>query len=266
MTCLFASRHEISRTSNVLRAFMGFMTLATAARIFQLRYERNYPTYAYTEQGTLIERPVATIAGQAALFLERNLMAISMMSCILVSLILDRDSAADALKNSKILYIGSMLWIGLHFMYILILTFFIPSLIICFPCVVIALRWLFQIDLARAAAGGTQNSSTAPATDEVLNRIWKLKYRSTEEEDYVNPSDPSQRLRILKEDTKCSICLGWYEAGDELRVLPCLHHFHQDCADHWLKITATCPLCVRSVNDAIAREDSSAGLRGDLNV
>ncbi|KAF3570553.1 hypothetical protein F2Q69_00060761 [Brassica cretica] len=42
---------------------------------------------------------------------------------------------------------------------------------------------------------------------------------------------------------ECCICLSAYEDGTELRELPCGHHFHCLCADKWLYINATCPLC-----------------------
>jgi hypothetical protein len=41
----------------------------------------------------------------------------------------------------------------------------------------------------------------------------------------------------------CAICLGDYEAQDELRVLPCKHTFHVSCVDEWLLKKATCPRC-----------------------
>ncbi|KAG5538465.1 hypothetical protein RHGRI_019142 [Rhododendron griersonianum] len=45
------------------------------------------------------------------------------------------------------------------------------------------------------------------------------------------------------EDAECCICLCAYDDGNELRELPCRHHFHCSCIDKWLHINATCPLC-----------------------
>ncbi|GAA0167925.1 hypothetical protein LIER_22759 [Lithospermum erythrorhizon] len=42
----------------------------------------------------------------------------------------------------------------------------------------------------------------------------------------------------------CSICLGIFEDGEELKTLsPCNHYYHSKCVDDWLKIKKTCPLC-----------------------
>lgn len=41
----------------------------------------------------------------------------------------------------------------------------------------------------------------------------------------------------------CSVCLHSYETGEEVRTIPCLHQFHKDCIDPWLREHATCPVC-----------------------
>lgn len=47
------------------------------------------------------------------------------------------------------------------------------------------------------------------------------------------------------EDTamSCSICLELYVDGEQLRVLPCMHQFHSECVDKWLRRYARCPIC-----------------------
>ncbi len=44
-------------------------------------------------------------------------------------------------------------------------------------------------------------------------------------------------------DKHCSICLGDYEEGETLCMLPCLHTYHDACVDVWISGRATCPLC-----------------------
>lgn len=46
----------------------------------------------------------------------------------------------------------------------------------------------------------------------------------------------------------CGVCLVDFDDGDELRVLPCGHYFHQECIDHWLLHSATvCPVDKRDL-------------------
>ena len=47
---------------------------------------------------------------------------------------------------------------------------------------------------------------------------------------------------------RCRICLLEYDVGDQQRRLPCLHQFHSDCVDTWLKDNATCPVCRHPVD------------------
>ncbi|KAM3289805.1 E3 ubiquitin-protein ligase [Capsicum chacoense] len=59
---------------------------------------------------------------------------------------------------------------------------------------------------------------------------------------------PTEHERALSiDDAGCSICLSTYDDGDELRELPCGHFFHCTCIDKWLYMSATCPLCKRSI-------------------
>lgn len=49
----------------------------------------------------------------------------------------------------------------------------------------------------------------------------------------------------------CSICLGGYSSGEQLRILRCGHYFHSGCVDTWLiKHRSCCPLCLLSVGPA----------------
>eukprot|EP00047_Mylnosiga_fluctuans_P009863 m.13474 g.13474 ORF g.13474 m.13474 type:complete len:135 (+) comp2831_c0_seq2:16-420(+) len=59
-----------------------------------------------------------------------------------------------------------------------------------------------------------------------------------------------QRLPIVlyEKDThidprECTICMGDYRVGSEVRFLPCLHSFHRACIDDWLIKTPACPIC-----------------------
>lgn len=47
----------------------------------------------------------------------------------------------------------------------------------------------------------------------------------------------------------CAVCLCDYCDGDLLRRLPCGHHFHQRCADKWLRRNKRCPLCMAAIDE-----------------
>merc|ERR1719373_21272 len=82
-----------------------------------------------------------------------------------------------------------------------------------------------------------QNSDEVPptATRKELNNITVLSWSS-------------------KKDCKnleCCICLEFFKKGETVRVLPCLHGFHQTCVDTWLlSRQRTCPLCNQDILDA----------------
>lgn len=46
---------------------------------------------------------------------------------------------------------------------------------------------------------------------------------------------------------QCSVCLEQFSDGQVLRLLPCMHGFHQYCIDRWLQQHRSCPLCLHVV-------------------
>eukprot|EP01071_Lankesteria_metandrocarpae_P003900 Lankesteria_metandrocarpae@DN3251_c0_g1_i2.p1 len=59
---------------------------------------------------------------------------------------------------------------------------------------------------------------------------------------------------LLTEENKCCpICRGDYTEEDLLRLLPCLHSFHQTCVDEWLKRDSRCPSCRTDAADGILK-------------
>jgi hypothetical protein len=62
--------------------------------------------------------------------------------------------------------------------------------------------------------------------------------------------------RITKENAdcenadhaKCSICLEMFTTGDSKKMLPCLHGFHSQCVDRWLRSNRSCPICKHQIS------------------
>ncbi|XP_041059590.1 uncharacterized protein si:ch211-59o9.10 isoform X1 [Carcharodon carcharias] len=50
------------------------------------------------------------------------------------------------------------------------------------------------------------------------------------------------------EKTQCHICFNDYVPREKLRILPCLHDYHSQCIDRWLKGNSSCPICRVDVN------------------
>ena len=76
---------------------------------------------------------------------------------------------------------------------------------------------------------GFVHSTTIGATQEHIDRE-TLSYRFTKRPD-------------AGAEEKCTICLCEYADDEEVRRLPCLHLFHIECVDRWLRQNKRCPMC-----------------------
>ncbi|CAK9143866.1 unnamed protein product [Ilex paraguariensis] len=51
------------------------------------------------------------------------------------------------------------------------------------------------------------------------------------------------------QESECSICLGMFQEGERVKVMPLCHHgFHSECVDKWLRTRSSCPLCRASIH------------------
>ena len=65
---------------------------------------------------------------------------------------------------------------------------------------------------------------------------------------------PTARIQDVERELppdarQCLICLDDFKVGDVRKTLPCLHGFHEDCVDKWLRTNACCPICKHSVSN-----------------
>ena len=47
----------------------------------------------------------------------------------------------------------------------------------------------------------------------------------------------------INNNNKCAICLSDFEVGEKKSTLPCMHSFHYNCIEKWIKEKKSCPIC-----------------------
>ncbi|KAK7276294.1 hypothetical protein RIF29_17433 [Crotalaria pallida] len=117
-----------------------------------------------------------------------------------------------------------------------------------------------DLDYETLRALDSDNAHTTPAmTDEEINALPIHKYKvsglpnssstmqqassSTPAEKKEDTSNATGSMKASDDELTCSVCLEQVNVGDTLRSLPCLHQFHANCIDPWLRQQGTCPVC-----------------------
>ena len=105
-----------------------------------------------------------------------------------------------------------------------------------------------QLDITRLQIALTQRDFS-PNDYDLLQQldVDTNQHRGASEADIfrlpVHKVASKDKLRMNPENRGCSICLEQFNSGDVVRTLPCLHFFHTQCIDTWLRSQATCPVC-----------------------
>ncbi|OIW14518.1 hypothetical protein TanjilG_04951 [Lupinus angustifolius] len=125
----------------------------------------------------------------------------------------------------------------------------------CLPCIISILG--IQEDFSQNRGASAVCINALP--------IYKFKMKENENsgvqdvntEGGLLASGTEKERLISREDAVCCICLAKYVDDDELRELPCIHVFHVECIDKWLKINASCPLCKSEVGTSNEQSTSA---------
>ncbi|KAG8663028.1 E3 ubiquitin-protein ligase SDIR1 isoform X1 [Manihot esculenta] len=121
-------------------------------------------------------------------------------------------------------------------------------------------------------------STTHSMSEEEINALPVHKYKVPGSENpntsqqQASSSSPSAEMKqdsrktdgsvkASEDELTCSICLEQVNRGELVRSLPCLHQFHTNCIDPWLRQQGTCPVCKYQVSSGWqeSRESESDG-------
>ncbi|KDP42229.1 hypothetical protein JCGZ_02959 [Jatropha curcas] len=119
-----------------------------------------------------------------------------------------------------------------------------------------------DLDYETLRALDSDNASTTPSmSEEEINALPVHKYKvpapenaNTSQQQASSSSAPTEQMKqdsnkadgnvkASEDELTCSICLEQVNRGELVRSLPCLHQFHTNCIDPWLRQQGTCPVC-----------------------
>lgn len=117
-----------------------------------------------------------------------------------------------------------------------------------------------DLDYETLRALDSDNAPTVPSmSDEEINvlPVHKYKVGGSQNGSSLMPQSSSSVSLEKKQDTQssvgcakvsedeltCTVCLEQVNGGELVRSLPCLHQFHANCIDPWLRQQGTCPVC-----------------------
>ena len=59
-------------------------------------------------------------------------------------------------------------------------------------------------------------------------------------------NDETRTMFVSGEKLECSICMDEFKEKDQAKLLPCCHHFHEECISRWLRLVRSDGSSLRS--------------------
>lgn len=76
---------------------------------------------------------------------------------------------------------------------------------------------------------------------ELAENLGEVRRVGMEQEDIsrlpIHTYQPSASGNNGDNKTDCLVCMSEFEAGEQLRTLPCCHIYHVTCIDEWLRVS-----------------------------
>ncbi|RCV06936.1 hypothetical protein SETIT_1G203900v2 [Setaria italica] len=104
-----------------------------------------------------------------------------------------------------------------------------------------------------ATPPGDDGGPDPPGEEEVVHHAWHIRTVGLDEAAIESIALTRYRAGGALGASDCTVCLGEFQDGELLRLLPkCAHAFHVQCIDTWLRAHVSCPLCRANVMDPAA--------------
>ena len=76
----------------------------------------------------------------------------------------------------------------------------------------------------------TNKYGNPPASKDSVEKLKKIKINE-------------EKMKEFGIENSCAVCKDEFNIGEECLLMPCEHHFHENCLIPWLKERNSCPIC-----------------------